>query len=136
MTRTTITAALAAIALTITGCGTGGFNAGTPTTSTTPSPTTLTERDQLYAAHYDCSTGEQPDDDTLTIDTAGKDYNSGDDALSGLGCVLDALDTPAYVIARMEATRALDGTQTATWDGYTATWTYHPDDGIDVIISR
>ena len=43
--------------------------------------------------------------------------------------------TPTTVIAQMDSTRALDGTRDATWDGMTATWTYHPDDGLDVILT-
>jgi hypothetical protein len=35
----------------------------------------------------------------------------------------------------MESTRALDGMQSATWSSYEVTWTYHPDDGLDLIIT-
>jgi hypothetical protein len=38
------------------------------------------------------------------------------------------------VISRMGNTRALDGTQTADGDHVHATWTYHPDDGLDVVL--
>ncbi|WP_269142641.1 hypothetical protein [Georgenia yuyongxinii] len=34
----------------------------------------------------------------------------------------------------MTSTRALDGRQTAEWDGVVATWSFHPDDGLDVIL--
>jgi hypothetical protein len=34
----------------------------------------------------------------------------------------------------MEKTRALDGRQTASWSFIEASWTYHPDNGLDVII--
>ena len=50
-------------------------------------------------------------------------------------CVLDALKVPDSVTALMEQTRALDGRQTADWDGVTAAWSYHPDNGMDVILS-
>lgn len=49
-------------------------------------------------------------------------------------CMLDELDAPASVQALMESTRALDGRQTDEWDTFTASWTYHPDDGLDVIL--
>ena len=52
-----------------------------------------------------------------------------------LACVLNQLGTPDAVTAQMQATRALDGMQTATWEDVTARWTYHPDDGLDVILT-
>jgi hypothetical protein len=41
---------------------------------------------------------------------------------------------PGSIVARLDSTRAMDGVQQATWDSYTATWSYHPDSGIDLII--
>lgn len=37
------------------------------------------------------------------------------------------------VYQRMLETRALDGRQTAEASGYTVSWTYHPDDGLEVM---
>lgn len=53
-----------------------------------------------------------------------------------LGCVLEKLDAPASLKQRMDTTRAIDGTQEQTWGSYRATWTYHPDQGLHVVISR
>jgi|1185.fasta_scaffold41226_2 hypothetical protein len=36
----------------------------------------------------------------------------------------------------MDKTRALDGMQTDSWPGYTARWTYQPDDALDIIIQQ
>jgi len=36
----------------------------------------------------------------------------------------------------MERTRALDGTQSDTWDGLQASWSYHPDSGINLLIEK
>ena len=38
--------------------------------------------------------------------------------------------------ARMGNTRALDGTLTASGDKVTASWTYHPDDGLSIVLER
>jgi hypothetical protein len=43
---------------------------------------------------------------------------------------------PESVTAQMDGTRALDGRQPASWDGYTASWTFHPDSGFDLIITE
>lgn len=50
-------------------------------------------------------------------------------------CLLGMLDAPSGVQSRMENTRALDGTQEASWDAYDASWTYHPDDGLTLIVT-
>lgn len=42
---------------------------------------------------------------------------------------------PESVKAHMFATRALDGRQTDTWPGFSASWSYHPDDGMDLVIT-
>lgn len=55
-----------------------------------------------------------------------------DDQLHGL---LDDLGFNATaVMQRIGNTRALDGTLTADGDGVSATWTYHPDDGLSLVI--
>lgn len=37
---------------------------------------------------------------------------------------------------RVEHTTSLMGRQTATWDGYRAEWSYHPDSGLSMTIER
>jgi hypothetical protein len=92
---------------------------------------------QLKQAHKECSTGSLGDSDhTLEIDTAGEDYGSGTATLTGLDCTLDFLNAPRSVRAKMESTRALDGMQSATWGNFEASWTYHPDQGLDVIVTQ
>ena len=73
------------------------------------------------------------DGHTLIVDSEGEDSPGAD--IADVYIVLAALDAPESVIAQMGSTRALDGTRDATWDGMTATWTYHPDDGLDVILT-
>jgi hypothetical protein len=91
----------------------------------------------LRQAFSSCHSGSLADDDhTLVIDTEGADYESGVDTFDGLVCTLDELDTPVSVTAQMDNTRALDGMQTAEWDDFAASWTYHPDSGMDLIITE
>lgn len=49
-------------------------------------------------------------------------------------CVFNSLDVPASVREHIGTTRALDGQQTDSWDDFTARWTYHPDDGLQMTI--
>lgn len=55
---------------------------------------------------------------------------------SELMCVLDALDAPSAIEAAIGQTRALDGRQHESWDGYEIAWAYHPDDGASVLIEH
>jgi hypothetical protein len=71
---------------------------------------------------------------TLTIDTQGEDDFSGA-TYAEYSCVIDALDVPGSVRAKIGATRALDGMVTAEWNGFSASWNYHPDAGINMVIS-
>jgi hypothetical protein len=50
--------------------------------------------------------------------------------------VLRELETPAYVTEQIGQTRALDGRQTATWGDFEASWTYHPDNGLNLVIHQ
>jgi hypothetical protein len=70
---------------------------------------------------------------SVSIDGAG--LASGP-PIETVACVLRQIDVPDSVISRMDNTRALDGTQTAEWDDYWASWTYHPDDGLNVVIEQ
>jgi hypothetical protein len=75
-------------------------------------------------------------DTSLTLNGAGKK-----DLLTGLpasimDCILKAVRTPDYVRSQMGDTRALDGTQHATWGIISASWTYHPDAGLDVVLTE
>lgn len=51
-------------------------------------------------------------------------------------CILAQVKTPDYVIAQMDRTRALDGTQHGSWGNISASWSYHPDSGLDVVLTE
>lgn len=69
---------------------------------------------------------------SVTLQTEGKETYGA--AYDEVVCVLDGLDMPESVKSRMTSTRSLDGMQEATWPGYAATWNYHPDDGLHIIV--
>ncbi|TFC02328.1 hypothetical protein [Cryobacterium sp. MDB2-33-2] len=54
--------------------------------------------------------------------------------MTDLACVFTQLEAPDSMISRIDSTRALDGRQTATWKDYSASWGYHPDNGLDIVI--
>ena len=92
---------------------------------------------ELVRAQEACGSGVLADDDTtLIMDMEGDDLSSGDASYVDVICVLAELGTPSYVVSQMESTRALDGMQSASWEIYTAQWTYHPDQGLDITIHQ
>ncbi len=68
------------------------------------------------------------------LDGEGDDFGSGELSVTDLACMLDALKAPDAVIDHMDSTRSIDGTQTDDWGDFSASWTYHPDNGLDIII--
>ncbi|AIY01960.1 hypothetical protein ART_2361 [Arthrobacter sp. PAMC 25486] len=69
---------------------------------------------------------------SLNLQTAGEE-SEGTTALTVV-CVLGELDAPDSLYTKLESTRALDGNKSADWAGFTASWTYHPDDGLNIIV--
>jgi hypothetical protein len=70
-------------------------------------------------------------DTSLSLNGKGSKDTSGLSAME-FDCAIDTIKVPDYVRAQMEKTRALDGTQRETWGNISATWSYHPDSGLDV----
>ena len=69
---------------------------------------------------------------SISMQSEGEE-SSGADYIDVL-CVLDQLEVPDSVNTRIGNTRALDGRQTATWDDFDASWGYHPDSGLDIVV--
>jgi len=70
---------------------------------------------------------------TLLIDTKGEEDAFGTNVAS-VACLLTELDVSDAVVSRIDSTRALDGRQEGEWGDYTASWGYHPDSGLDLVI--
>lgn len=76
----------------------------------------------------------EDDGRTLIFEMQGeKDFSGGKN--TELWCLLKELDAPESLKSLMGKTTSLQGRQTETWDTYKATWTYHPDKGLDTIIT-
>lgn len=75
------------------------------------------------------------DGDEETIDITITDNGPAGDP-SALRSFLDTLGFRDAVLNRMSKTRALDGMQTETSSTAEITWTYHPDDGLQIVVSR
>lgn len=76
------------------------------------------------------------DGSSLTIDTNPDDslFNKSEEkATYGFVNVNKALGLPESVIQKMTHTRAVDGIQTASFEGLEISWSYHPDNGMEII---
>ncbi|GAA4379531.1 hypothetical protein [Agromyces bauzanensis] len=103
---------------------------GAITAAVTPSPITRAVETCDVADNAWIVVGD--DGDSVSLQTEG-DETSGAE-LTDVVCVLVELDVPDSVITRMDSTRALDGRQTAEWDDLSASWGYHPSNGLDIVI--
>lgn len=88
-------------------------------------------RDRLDSSYCEIS-----DDGTyMTIDTNPddeEDYFSAE-AYADIEYVNEELEFPDSVMKKMDETRALDGRLEEEYNGIKVSWTYHPDDGLEVM---
>jgi hypothetical protein len=94
---------------------------------------------RLKAAKEECAAHSSfisvlDEGDALSLAGEGEE-SAGADLLEML-CVLRELEIPDAVVSRMSQTRALDGTQEATWSGIRASWTYHPNSGLNIVLEE
>ena len=66
---------------------------------------------------------------TLVFDTG----STGD--VDGVGCAVVDLNTPDRIITNMDATSAMMGRQSEKANGLLYEWSYHPDTGMQLVIS-
>jgi hypothetical protein len=69
---------------------------------------------------------------TLSIDGEGKEDQGA--PIEEIACVLSAIPVPSYVTSRMDQTRAVDGVQREEFASFDISWSYHPDNGLDIVI--
>lgn len=93
----------------------------------------------LAAAVDACNLTASPHVDVLDNDHTLAIQGDGDETgglqIGSVACLLTEVGVTDAVVARMDRTRALDGTQDATWGDYEASWTFHPDAGLNVLIT-
>jgi hypothetical protein len=75
-------------------------------------------------------------DDGAALEVMGDGEESLGADITEIYCVLESLEAPDSVISRMSSTRALDGTQDGSWSEIYVTWTYHPNNGLNMIFEE
>lgn len=92
----------------------------------------------IYNTYLDSSYASVAQDGSyLEIDTNPNDYDDYSDvnAIQGLVNVIYLLDLPDSLIREMSSTRALDGRLSKTYDEVSVSWSYHPDNGLEVLFT-
>lgn len=95
----------------------------------TPLETAYTECGGEYLAGITLA----EDGKSMLLDMQGEEDFYGAD-YSDISCVLTALEVPEIVTSQISITTSLMGLQTANWSGIVASWTYHPDLGLDMTL--
>jgi hypothetical protein len=105
------------------------------TTGAAVSAATADHSTAIEKASKACGAETNVDDNghSISFDTKGEDDATGDNVFAVV-CVTNELAMSDSIVQRIDHTRALDGTQSADWDGYTATWSYHPDSGMFLLV--
>ena len=93
----------------------------------------------IYDEYLDSSYAKVGADGSyLSIDTNPDGYSdySNDDAVEGVVQTIYALDLPSSLIEELSSTRALDGRLSKTYGNITVSWSYHPDNGLEILFTQ
>ncbi len=71
---------------------------------------------------------------SITFDMKGEEDLTGAD-ITDLACLFAALDMPSSISSHIDQTTSMDGRQSETWDAITVSWSYHPDRGLDGVLT-
>lgn len=71
---------------------------------------------------------------SITFDMKGEADAVGAD-IADIACLFSELDVPSAVMSHIDQTTSMDGRQTETWGDLTASWSYHPDRGLDGVLT-
>ncbi|GEK85177.1 hypothetical protein [Microbacterium aerolatum] len=78
----------------------------------------------------------EDDGAALIIQTKSEDIDPLGVTALAMDCVFEELPVPGYVQSNIRAVTASSGRLTEKWDGYDATFGYHPDNGANIVIVK
>lgn len=105
-----------------------------PAKASAPGAATPT-RDPMEQVAASCGVSAASDGQSITVRTASAKA-AGGKSVKDVACVLAGLKAPQHIYSLIDATRALDGMQSESWGDYVARWTYHPDNGLTIVIAH
>lgn len=96
----------------------------------------LFEDDGTLDEYFEGVVSVEDDGRTLILQTLPEDDDPLGLSTLALDCVQTELDMPTWLTTSMGQTRSLDGRQSEQWDAFSAQWSYHPDNGVNLIIMQ
>lgn len=126
-----------AVAIAVTSGGSAGDagEAAGPAAATAPSLTVLEQAVRTCTLSTTDSIVVGDEGMTVTVDGRGDEDPDGA-SISDTFCLLDATEVSTAAMAQIEGTTSLQGRQSASWGDVDASWTYHPDNGLDLILTE
>ncbi|SBT44520.1 hypothetical protein [Micromonospora narathiwatensis] len=107
--------------------------------TSTAASTLVQRKSPLESANEECGSTHAGDavlgDGGRTLILHGAGEKSRGLSFSKLECYWSELKMPDSVRQEVLATRALDGRQSGEWDQLRASWSYHPDSGLQMVIT-
>jgi hypothetical protein len=89
----------------------------------------------LADAAKTCAVGQVSDRGrALFVDGRGEAARTGTATPDDVFCVLDYLKAPPAITEPMKQARNPDGRQSQLWNRFNMSWTYHPINGLDMVI--
>jgi hypothetical protein len=93
--------------------------------STTPLGGTSSVKTEIETAVDGCGGLGNVDQDGRGVTYQGESASASGRAIVAAECVVKALDARGGIIAQIDHTTAMSGTQTASWGNYSITWSYN-----------
>lgn len=124
-----LTAVLIAVGLAVVGgVGVAAISGSAGGTNEAPETTAIQN------AAESCSVAPMVGDDGRSLELATRPGGSA--SIADVACISLALDIPDAMVTRIDNTNSLMGMQEDSWDAFTASWAYHPDNGLLLIIEE
>ena len=129
--RAKLTRVLGALALIAAACVAVSYWSAKASTPGAATPT----KGPMEQVAASCGVSAASDGQSITMRTAGAKA-AGRESIKDVACILAGLKAPQHIYSLIDATRALDGMQSESWGDYVARWTYHPDNGLTMVIAH
>lgn len=94
----------------------------------------LTDAYEACDLHYTQGIELADEGRSITFDMRGEADSRGA-GIVDIACIFAALEMPSAVSSHIDQTTSVDGRQTESWGDVTVSWSYHPDRGLDGVLT-
>ena len=115
--------------------GTAPLERELATPGATTDPTGDAALQAAFGDYLDGVVSVEDNGQTLVVQTKSQDDDPLGVGVLAIDCVADELQMPDSVKELVLQTRSIDGRLSGEWKGFSASWGYHPDNGLNMIIT-